>query len=96
MAILLCMLLSPLLAIYSGYVFGIVWGWFIVPTFGLPPLNIPQAIGLGMLVSFMTYFYVHVEDDSRSTGEKATFSIVASLFKTSGLWLFAWIVHLFL
>ena len=39
----------------KGYVFSILWAWFVVPTFGLPPLAIAPAIGVALLVSFLTY-----------------------------------------
>jgi membrane protein CcdC involved in cytochrome C biogenesis len=38
----------------SGFVCSTLWAWFIVPIFGLPALNILQAIGVGLVVSFFT------------------------------------------
>jgi len=42
------------LAVLNGWVVSVLWGWFIVPLFSLPTLSIVQAIGLGMVVSYMT------------------------------------------
>ena len=46
-------------SMWRGYVLSILWGWFIVPVFGLPALIIPVAIGIsiiaGMLTSQKTY-----------------------------------------
>lgn len=39
--------------IWSGYATSVLWGWFIVPVFGLDPLSIPAAIGISMVVSFL-------------------------------------------
>lgn len=36
--------------LWVGYVVTILWGWFIVTTFGLPAISIPQAMGM-MLVA---------------------------------------------
>ena len=36
-------------AVWRGYVLAILWAWFAVPTFGLPPLSIPFAIGLTLV-----------------------------------------------
>lgn len=41
-------------AMWRGYVLSILWAWFIVPTFGLPALSIPFAIGLALVVGFLT------------------------------------------
>lgn len=41
-------------SIWSGYVLSILWGWFIVPTFGLPMLSIPAAIGVALIAGFLT------------------------------------------
>lgn len=30
----------------NGYVISIIWGWFIVPIFGLPPLAIAEAVAV--------------------------------------------------
>jgi len=42
-------------SIFSGYALSVLWGWFIVKTFGLPGLTIPAAIGLAMMVNYMTH-----------------------------------------
>ena len=34
---------------FTGFVLTILWGWFIVTTFGLPQLSIPAAIGLALI-----------------------------------------------
>lgn len=34
---------------WSGYVLSIVWGWFIVPIFHLPPLTVAQAISVSLV-----------------------------------------------
>lgn len=39
--------------ILSGYVLSVLWGWFIVPTFGLPLLTIPVAIGVMLVVAYL-------------------------------------------
>lgn len=40
--------------IISGYVLSILWAWFIVSAFGLPVLTIPVAIGVMLVVSYLT------------------------------------------
>lgn len=44
-----------LAAVLRGLVLSIMWGWFVVPTFGLAPLSIPIAMGLGLILAFTTH-----------------------------------------
>lgn len=41
-------------AVWSGYVLTILWGWFIVPAFKLPILSIPVAIGMTLIIRYLT------------------------------------------
>jgi hypothetical protein len=47
-------LLVPILVVASsllrGWALAVLWGWFVVPFFHLPPLSIVLAIGLGLVV----------------------------------------------
>lgn len=57
-AILAFVLVLPIFGtalILDGYCFMILWGWFVVPTFGLPALTIPQAVGLGIIGALVTH-----------------------------------------
>lgn len=44
-------------AIWSGYVLTLLWAWFVVPTFGLPPLALAPAIGLAVVAGYLTHQY---------------------------------------
>ncbi len=47
-------LLSIVMATFiNGWVLSILWGWFIVPVFGLPGLSIVQSIGIAMTIGFL-------------------------------------------
>jgi hypothetical protein len=50
----LAALLVPILLVASsllrGWALSVLWGWFVVPFFHLPPLSIVLAIGLGLVV----------------------------------------------
>ena len=47
--------LMVLSSMWKGYVLTVLWGWFFVPVFGLPPLALAPAIGLALVVSFLTH-----------------------------------------
>jgi hypothetical protein len=40
-------------SLYFAWAAVILWGWFIVPTFGLPQITILQAWGIGLTLSMM-------------------------------------------
>lgn len=56
--LVLCVMLAALLtlsAILKGYVLSVLWGWFAVPLFGLPPIGIPAAIGVALIVGMLSH-----------------------------------------
>jgi len=63
--------LAALSAILSGYVLSILWGWFFVPVFQAPLLNIPSAIGLALIVVYLTH-----QDNSDLSDDRKEFSDV--------------------
>lgn len=45
--------LLPAYLLWSGFVLAKLWTWFIVPL-GAPALSVPSAIGIGLVVGFVT------------------------------------------
>jgi hypothetical protein len=88
-AIIVVALLMFPLYILKGFVISKLWLWFVVPYFGLEPLSIPLAIGLGMIVSFVSNPRKENDVKIRDT---CLFSILLSLLTL----LSGWIVHLFI
>lgn len=41
--------------VMNGWALSKLWSWFVVETFGLPILSIPEAIGLAMIASYLTH-----------------------------------------
>lgn len=51
-AVILLMAFSGL---WGGYVLSVLWNWFASDHFGLQSINLLQAIGMMIVVSFMTH-----------------------------------------
>lgn len=84
-------------SICNGYALSVLWGWFIVPIFHLPQLSIPTAIGIALVIGYLTKQETHdSKDDDRSFGEIMTRATVLSILKPAIALLFGWIVHLFM
>lgn len=47
-------LISALSYTWFGFALSVLWGWFMVPGLGLPPLSIGYATGVAMVVGFLT------------------------------------------
>lgn len=79
-------------ALVNGYVLSILWGWFVVPTFGLAPLSIPAAIGLAMVVHYLTYNYNDAKDPDCKWWIPVTVTVVRSVIAL----ILGFIVHRFI
>jgi hypothetical protein len=58
-------------AFLRGYVLTWLWLWFAVPVFGLPQLSIVQAIGVSVIISFLT---VKFSDENPKEENKKSFT----------------------
>jgi hypothetical protein len=82
--------LVVLSSIWRGFVLSILWGWFMVPLFGLPALNIPFAIGIALVVGFLTH-------QSSNENEKTDWgnSITMAVMYPALILLVGWVVTFF-
>jgi hypothetical protein len=86
MAIVLIAVGVTVSAILDGWVLSILWGWFFVPILDMPPISTIQAIGIALVVTFLTGQYVKNEDDTYG----ALAWTLARPFLVLGI---GWIVH---
>ncbi len=56
-------------ALARGFVLSVLWGWFAIPL-GLQPINPPLAIGIALVVSFLTHQHHASIKDERETSQK--------------------------
>ena len=83
-------------AIYSGYVLSVMWDWFIVSHFGLKAIPIPIAIGLGLIISFMTKQDTDKESNDKSLTDVLIKGFVMALFKPTIFLFLGWVVTFFI
>ena len=93
LAFIAIVVISIIMAITHGWALSITWGWLIVPLFGLPVLNIPQAIGVMFIVSFVAKNTVDV---NQSYTELLSSAIGRAIIHPSLLVLTCWVVTKFL
>ena len=54
--------------LWKGYVLSVLWVWFAVPL-GAPAVGVIQAMGIALLVSFLTYQHIRSPKKEQSTAE---------------------------
>lgn len=69
-------------ALFNGYALSKLWEWFMVSAFGVPSLTVGAAIGVSMVVSFLTH-QVSPNDKSEDFGELLAKGIVMAILKPS-------------
>lgn len=60
------------LAFIHAYVFQIMWGWFIVPTFNLPMLPYLTCLGIMLLFFLLTGKGVHTYNEKKNEANTST------------------------
>ena len=89
LAALVTMIVSP---IWRGYAFSKLWLWFIVSTFGAVPLGIAQAIGLALVVSFLTHQPDTYQDKNQTGTERLITAVIIAFLSPAVALLFGFIV----
>lgn len=60
---LLAAVVLALAVLLEGYILSVMWGWFMAPVFSLPRLGIAPAIGIALVINFLTH--QHVPSDKK-------------------------------
>ncbi len=90
-------LLLALSSIFNGYALKVLWGWFIVPIFHLPQLTIPSAIGIALVVGYLTKQTNDCKKEKERSGGEAFFHLIALAILQPSVALFmGWIVQKFM
>lgn len=83
-------------SIFNGYALSVLWGWFVAPTFGAPALHIVPAIGVAMVVSYLTHQMHNCQEEKKSFREKLVEGTMVAVLRPSFALFFGWIIHLFM
>lgn len=78
-------------AVLKGWVLTKLWVWFIIPIFHLPVLGIAQAIGISLIMHYLTN-----ENPDRKDDRKWFESVATAVVMPFIVLLMGWIVTLFL
>lgn len=81
--------LAVLQSVLYGFVLKVLWGWFVVETFHAPELSIPVALGIALIVKYLTSSYSATSKSSLT--EQMVYGFIAPVFAL----IFGAIYHLF-
>ena len=81
-------------ALLGGWVFSILWGWFVSPFFGIQEISIPYAVGLSLVAGMLT-------NKGSSSSDKDTKDLVSNaisnvVFVPMFTLLIGWVVKMFI
>jgi hypothetical protein len=74
----------------NGVALKLLWGWFMVPTLSLPAISLVQAIGIGIVIDFLTQQHIPRDEDERK--ELLVHEVLAPVLAIA----VGWVVHLFM
>lgn len=80
--------------IFRGSVLKSLWAWFVVKQFGVEPIRIPAALGLALLVSFLTNIPGTRKDERPSLS--VTMQLTVAFINSAAALLVGWIIHKFI
>jgi hypothetical protein len=83
-------------SLLNGWAFTKLWSWFIVPVFSAPQLSIPAAIGLYLVVSFLTHQYIKDDDKDKDFFLKIGEAFVISTYRPLVALSFGYIVKMWM
>jgi hypothetical protein len=79
----------------NGWTLCILWAWFIVPTFACVGLSIPAAIGISLVVSYLTT-KIERKKEQPPFGEMLLEGIITSTIKPVMALMFGYVVQCFM
>ncbi len=89
-----CLLFAPFCILLTGWVFKVMWGWFMVPIFSLPSLSFWQAYGLSLVAGLFngSAKYEKVDDDKEELFKLIVGKFVYYIIFILGTLLFGFII----
>ncbi len=79
------------ITLWHAYALTRLWAWFMVPGFGLAPITMLQAVGIGLFVGLVTY---RTRKGPPSTAEEVARLIADQLLAPAFYLGFGWVLRM--
>lgn len=88
----------PVSYVWYGYVLSVLWAWFVVVPFEAPPLTIPVAIGISLIVGMLTASLARADlaKEYPDANQRVFVQIMAALVSPLLFLMIGWIVRMFI
>jgi hypothetical protein len=83
--IILVVAIIAALILVRGFVFYKLWSWFLTPL-GLPEIGLAHAIGVGLVITYMTHQIMPADEKDRS-GERLAYTLIGTLLVLAIGWI---------
>lgn len=81
--------------LYKAWVITILWKWFVMPVFSLPPLSLGYAAGLLLMFYFLTASASGMRPKAKYSKEEAVSEMVWSFIGPTASLAAGWVLSLF-
>lgn len=89
--------IAAILYSYNGFALSVLWEWFIVTGFNAPSISIPTAIGIALIVNFLTNKPKKDNDTSNSDFlEGIVYVLILGILTPTLALAIGWVVTLFM
>jgi hypothetical protein len=79
----------------NGFALSILWEWFVMPVFSVGVLGIAEALGLSLVIGFMTYQSDAVSKKEEE-GNPLLNAFLLAVFRPVFILFMGWLITLFL
>lgn len=88
---------STMIFIFKGFVFSVIWGWFVAATIGVGAISVPVALGIIILVKLVTsspevLSQKEIENRAKDWGQVMGINIITCLL----ILVAGWVVKMFI
>lgn len=80
----------------GGFVTMQLWGWFAVPILGLPSLALFEALGLSLLIGYLTKSVKPSDKDKKTDKDDFAYGMTVSIVASIITLTMGWIIQLFI
>lgn len=79
-----------LAVLFNGWVLTILWGWFVAPLFGLPVLTLKSAMGLSLIIGYLTG---GLKNDTKEEDKEKEYLKYVKILNPFFVLLMGWLIH---
>jgi len=81
--------------VYGGFGLSMLWEWFVVPTFDGPSLSLPVAIGIALIMTYLTR-PIRIPKEEPDWAKRAQGAAIVGVVKPTVALAIGWVITWFM